>query len=525
MKDKIFEDNISDIILGGHSEKLKKILEANPNLKNKLIENLNINYFSVKCLSVLDENPKFGDKTLLELFVDKLAYISNIIESGFFDGLRYIYENISESRNFIEKNIVNISEDVYLSRIFDMNFINNMGNDTLRKLYNNADCLKNKQILQNIFKISNVGNFELIKDIINFDSNVLGLKLITDKDINSNLIEIDMGYNKSELFLNKFMGIEKKDIEYIRIFLQEINKNHLPDSFREKYEEILSLLNTILGATDEEIISMSKSFDKSKKEGYRELINQLEKDGNNVIRENFSNELQIRYNQMNSSVHASNCVSNKGNVYYDNNGQPIVKYELTGQPFTLLIHALSNNEMSPNNHLVKQILDNPENWNNISGGNKFISTSLISDKYFRTYGAPQLIYGFSSLSEDSIKYMDSIDAGTNREAGENHDFNMRESLFFRNINTVTSIDTLVEETAKKNSRWNEVLITRRNNDGSKRKPDYIVCMDNINGYAIRAAKYFCIPIYVIHTNKYNEKQMHTETSGLVYDNDQDSKKR
>ena len=73
--------------------------------------------------------------------------------------------------------------------------------------------------------------------------------------------------------------------------------------------------------------------------------------------------------------------------------------------------------------------------------------------------------------------------------------------------------------------WNEVVITRRNNDGSKRKPDYIVCMDNINGYAIRAAKYFCIPIYVIYTNKYNEKQMHTETNGLVYGNDQDSKKR
>lgn len=81
------------------------------------------------------------------------------------------------------------------------------------------------------------------------------------------LLETNINYyNKNEVFLNKYFGIERKDVHYIKLFLNAISKaNDLPEEFKEKYGSILQLINQILISNDEELINISKTMNLDKK--------------------------------------------------------------------------------------------------------------------------------------------------------------------------------------------------------------------------------------------------------------------
>ena len=98
------------------------------------------------------------------------------------------------------------------------------------------------------------------------------------------------------------------------------------------------------------------NFDK--KDEYRKLIESCEKDGNEVLKNHFVNDLKIKNQQIVSTAEHKEIITKDGNK--------INVYELSGQPFTMLVHAVVDNRMSINNSYVSQIVNNPEDWDKIN---------------------------------------------------------------------------------------------------------------------------------------------------------------
>lgn len=500
----IFTDNIANVIDGGYSERLLQFIEQNPSIN---ISKIKLNLFSDKVWSIISSNSKIGDTSIIDLFVNRLDVMVDIIEAGYFDGLKLTYENIPESHNFIIHQLgYRVKGSLSLEQ-FDTNFIEKIGTELLSKLYH-RHCFSDKDEFSKIFQIYRSGNHELIQDIVNYDAYDFSFKNISDEDVTRDLLNTNInGYNKNEVLLNKYFGIERSDNYYIKLFLLSINKANLTDEFKEKYGTIIDLLNIIYNANYEEVLAISQQLNKEKREEYIELIWKCEQDGNELIKKQFSRDLLQKNDEMLSKTNHR--------VLKTNSGYDIDVYEFTGQPFTMLVHAITNNNMSTNNKYVSQIISNPEMWNSINDGNNHISTSLISNEYMVTYGIPNnedtVMFGFNNIPPRSLKFTSVGDAGINRNAKTNINYNMRNRLFVANINTVASIDELMRKTVdtnskKQNSRmWNEVGLSRVNEDtGEKIQPNYIVCMDYISENSKKAAEFFKIPIYLIQRKYYRE---------------------
>ena len=502
----IFEENICRIINDDKSEQLIQFINMNTGLNlKKIIPEM----FEEKAWNIISKKQSIGDTTIFQLFNPNVNVLIDIINNDLFEGLVYTYENIPESHNFIKTQLCFRKEGRISFQQFSIDFIKNIGIKTLTQLYARYKFSEESEF-KKIFEIYSFKNYELIQDIVNYDTDNFNFKNISSNDMQKKLIETNINYyNKGELFLNKYLGIERNDIRYIKLFLDSINQiANLPSAFKDKYESLLKLLNQIFAASDEELISISKSMDLEKKEDYKKLIESCEKEGNDVLKRQFVEDLKIKNQQIIETTQKKEIESE--------NGKKITIYELSGQPFTMLVHAVVDNRMSVNNSYVEQIINSPENWNNINGGNNHISTSLISDKYMVTYGTPNnnntVMFGFNSFHWNSLKFTELSDVGIDRNASTNINYNMRNRSFISNVNTITTVDNLMKKTIETNlikhpngRLWNEIGLSRIDEStGMKIKPDFIVCMDKISQSSIRAAEYFNVPIYLINRKNYSQ---------------------
>lgn len=503
----IFNENICEIITKGNSNRLIEFINKNGRMN---LDEINSSMFDNKVWNIINQNPSIGNTTVLELFHKKMYTFVNLINKDLFEGIKYTYENIPESHNFIENQFVRKKKEGTISfQQFSMDFIKSIGDETLKKLYA-RHIFVHEEEFKKIFEITSYGNYELIQDIVNYDTYNFNFKNISSDDMQKQLLETNINYyNKKEVFLNKYFGIEKTDVHYIKLFLNAINKlNNLPDEFKDKYGSILQLINQILISPDEELINISKTMNLAKKDEYKKLIDACEKDGNEVLKNDFVDALKIKNQQLVSTATHKEIVTK--------DGKTINVYELSGQPFTMLVHAVTDNVMSTNNSYVSQIVNNPEEWDKINDGNNHISTSLISDKYMVTYGIPNknnsIMFGFNNLPCDCVKFTDVIDAGIDRKASTDINYNMRNRTFVASINTVTTVDDLMEKTIKTNLRkppncrlWNEIVLSRTDETTDvKIKPNFVVCMDVISESSIKVAQQFNIPIYLINRKYYQE---------------------
>jgi len=506
----IFSDNISEVIDKGYGSRLLQYKKNNPKVD---LNKINVKFFGDKMWNVISQNPYIGDKTTLELFGRKMDILSEIVEKDYFEGLKYTYENISESRRFIESDLGN--RNTIALEQFSMEFIQNIGVETLSELYRKSSFLYSQEF-EKIFQICSYGNYDLIKDLVSYDRDVW-FRNVSLEDMSKSLIEASIGnYNKSELVLNKYFGIERKDMNYLPLFLETINKTQLSFEFKEKYETILELLNKLYTASDEEIISIAQALDKDSVRNYEKLIFEMERDGNELVKQQFSKNLLEKTSQIENV--AKHSVVNS-------NGKNIDVYELNGQPFTMLVHNVISNSMSSNNDIAEKILENPRLFNEINGGNNFISTSLISDKAMITYGVSDsrgtsITFGFDNVPPENIKYTFIGDAGTNRKLDGNSNLNMRDQGISSNINTVGLVDDIITKTAEINNRtsaphgkYNEILL-KRVNENERLKPSYIVCFDRINDIELKAASELNIPIYLIDRKYYYSYVERMQKHGL-----------
>lgn len=507
INDAVFNNNnISKIISNRNSDRLIEFINNNRNINlSKIRESI----FDDKVWNIISKNPSIGNKNILELFKNNMDLLANLINQDLFEGIKYTYENIPESHNFIEIQLPNRKEGLLSFQQFSMDFIKNVGDETLNKLYKRGE-FSEKREFNKIFEIASFGNYELIQDIVNYYTYNFNFKNISSSDMKKQLLATNINcYNKREVFLNKYCGIEQKDVHFIELFVNAISKvNTFPDEFKEKYGGILQLITKVLSSNDEELIKISKTMDLAKKDEYKELIESCEKDGNEILKKQFVNDLKIKNQQIISTANHKEIVIN--------DDKTIDVYELSGQPFTMLVHAIADNKMSSHNSYVRQIICNPYDWNRINVGNNHISASLISDKFMKTYGIPNnndtIMFGFNDLPYGCVKLTDVCDVGINRKASGNINYNMRNRLFYASVNTVTTVDDLMNKTIEKNikispdgRKWNEIVLSRANEiTGIKIEPNFIVCMDEISESSKRAAYQFNIPIYLINRKYYPE---------------------
>ena len=507
LETEVFSENIAEIISNGYGERLLHFLKANPSFPSKkLIPDL----FQDKVWNIIKDNPHIGDTTTLELFQNHLSNLAYIINNNYYESIKHSYENVPESKNFIMNNIIS---DKYITMIpfkqFDKEFVETLGDDIVNELYK-KNVFYHPEDYNKLFKVYDAKNYELIKDLVDYNKNYsdIPLNALLEEEVNRELIATsNVLMDKCDFLLFKYFGTPMGDSYYIKIFLKTINNSSCPPEFKDKYGSLIDLLNQITNAENNELIEISKKLNVNKRDEYRKKIEEMEKEGNDFIRKDFSSDLLKKYDQT-----KENAVHRTINT---ENGKEIDVYELDGEPFTMLVHAITYNDWADKNkEFPKQIVEDPEKWITIDGGNNFISTSLISERNLMVYDKPDkddvLMYGFNNIPPDIIQFTDILDAGTKRDASEETNFNMRNWLNRPKVNTVTSIDNLLQETIKRNETtregnrlWNEIVISRKDKSTNEKiRPDYIVCMDNISKTSKKAAEYFGIPIYLINSFTY-----------------------
>ena len=441
-----------------------------------------------------------GNKNILELAEgnhNNLVWIEKIIENDLVEGLQYVYKNIPESKN----NIRSSHSLTTTTKQFSMEFIKNVGNEYLEKMYKSGMFVDDNfsiSKMEGIFKIAEENNYELIYDIV--DSHVLNTDdyvfpdKINDTDLKKSYIELLDDEKIKNFLLRKYMIPTLKSFEdktYQNLLNSILSINDLPKNFTDKYSSILNLYQKIMNSSNEELIEIfkEKKLGKDRNEYNKQLESNFSlfmKDANEILKKEVVNDLKTRSNQIIQNSKKTNIISKTG--------KNIDVYELTGEPFTMLVHAMSKGD-----HIGKQIINNPEKWITYNQNeNQNLSTSLISDKHLETIhsGLTSVIYGLDNLENDAVVIMRDCDVGAS--CGGKLD-----TKYDNVLNPILLLDDLNNRMIGKTKiDHNEVLISRVDKNGNKIKPNYIVCKDIISNGSPEAAEYFNVPIYLIHTDCY-----------------------
>lgn len=509
----VYNEKIHTVIENNHSDRMLEFFDKYEG-NYVMHSQLNPQMFADDIWDVVKTNDKIGDTTLLELMKrpSQLEKITEIIASGNYEGFKYIYENIPDSHHFIDQHFDYEHVD---TRMFANDFIERLGTETVQKIFQTSNFSKVEEY-EKIFQIMDVGNECLIKDHVHFTNRSMDTRFAGFKvdEIDKDIMETQSYKGiKKDLFLNKYFGLQHDELKYIKLFLESINQIDLPKEFQEKYGEIHHVLNQIISTENEDsLLQLRQYFDSTKREDYQKIIKEFEIEGNKHLKKGFVSEIKEKDDEVKRNV-AMIPTTLRNSKQEETN---VDVYEFTGEPFTMLVHAISDNKRSENNSKVQSLIDNPANWNNIDEGNNHISKSLISNKFLYTYGNQKVakekmvIYGFSELPSESMKFTKTDDAGINRGASVDFEANMRQMLSIPDTNTITTASNLLRETIEKNKgkpphniSWNEILSLRVDENGKHLMPNYIVCMDEIYSTSVDAAKHFGIPIYLIDTKKYD----------------------
>lgn len=474
---------------------------------DKLFSILKFNVFDesmTKILNKIDSDKllqiDIGNKNILELVEgnhNNLVWIEKIIENDLVEGLQYVYKNIPESKN----NIRSSHSLTTTTKQFSMEFIKNVGNEYLEKMYKSGMFVDDNfsiSKMEGIFKIAEENNYELIYDIV--DSHVLNTDdyvfpdKINDTDLKKSYIELLDDEKIKNFLLRKYMIPTLKSFEdktYQNLLNSILSINDLPKNFTDKYSSILNLYQKIMNSSNEELIEIfkEKKLGKDRNEYNKQLESNFSlfmKDANEILKKEVVNDLKTRSNQIIQNSKKTNIISKTG--------KNIDVYELTGEPFTMLVHAMSKGD-----HIGKQIINNPEKWITYNQNeNQNLSTSLISDKHLETIhsGLTSVIYGFDNLENEALVIMRDCDVGAS--CGGKLD-----TKYDNVLNPILLLDDLNNRMIGKTKiDHNEVLISRVDKNGNKIKPNYIVCKDIISDGSPEAAEYFNVPIYLIHTDCY-----------------------
>jgi len=381
-------------------------------------------------------------------------------------------------------------------------------------LYNNYNKFKDMCINCNLDNLNekNKGNLcEYFKIIFNSS---LDIKINNDND----LIEYD--FIKQKAIYNYFLSDPNN---YIAFFYMLCNYDDCIDMikiFSECYD--LAKINSM--GSDNLVTNFGFN---NKETELNNLLAQLQNNSGNLTELykyyrnsgksfkdidlfNFRNKLRNVYaHEISSSL--TKITKDEKVVLINENDYGIPIYQKEEGDFKFIVHSIINDFGM--NESIRNINDknnmhhytNPELWDSMSRekGTNALSTSIISSE-----GTPFLqselmsnivIYGFDELDSNSVRNISYTDGATSHSInGFDAYGGGRETMMFS--------DDLIENalSSSHNYTYNEVAFNRYNSDGTRKKPNFILCFDNVNEASIKHAQYHQVPILIIQTKKYIE---------------------
>lgn len=330
----------------GYFEEVKREKNNYSIIKDKNFDKL----FSILKFDVFDESMSkilnkidsdkllqidIGNKNILEYVsnLDRLRWIETIISNDLIDGLKYTYDNVPEFK----------SEMNYTSRIlpeackqFSKDFIASVGKECLNKMYE-KDIFRDKSKSEKVFGIFSKENYELLYDLFD-DRCIIDFSEITENNYNKNFLEINKDANVKDYYMKKYMFPTSYSKEHM-IFIEKLMKlKSIPDDFQNKYGNIIEQYKEIINLSNDELIELSKQQNIGKdREEYinniKEKFSNMIEEGNSLLKKQIVNDLKERSNQIVNNSKKTSVISSSG--------KNLDVYELTGEPFTMMIHAIS----------------------------------------------------------------------------------------------------------------------------------------------------------------------------------------
>lgn len=199
---------------------------------------------------------------------------------------------------------------------------------------------------------------------------------------------------------------------------------------------------------------------------------------------------------------------------YDEEKEIMVKH-LEGEEFVFDVHVITSSQIGADLSTHHTLFENPKAWFTIENNNRYISTSVITNDHLGKSIATMengkksweqmvlqknVILGFNNLKPSHILYACEHDGAVNNNAAN---FKARALISFNDLFS--------------GNEWmhNEVVIPRYDKETNKRlAPNYILCFDDIDELSLKFAKDLELPVYVIHTEKYNKKESNLVTNTI-----------
>ena len=166
--------------------------------------------------------------------------------------------------------------------------------------------------------------------------------------------------------------------------------------------------------------------------------------------------------------------------------------DITNEDFFLNVHNIN---IGLSNYISSiEITKNPYLFTDKNyGASQTISGTTLSPDFISYVIAEhkkEVLYGFNHIQKDDIIVIGNDDLNTKSNNLNRKDIEWNKTILY-------SPNTLFDHIKWK---YAESVIWR-SSQGEKRKPDYILCMDDINKNSIKHAHYFDIPIYFIDSIK------------------------
>lgn len=523
----LLDDNIIDLVLNDSRslDKMNAILTCGNPYMNEFIKNNKIIDFIIFNFDSLSYYLKGLNTSLADCIYNKLLdekkynylkYISSFnpnvqIELFNLDNIIKLFKIKDLNYNFIIDLDSNLINKFFRYEKFKMIFLeSNIGfiNKLLSKnniilpieLVNNQILITKYSTIENPIKYLNSINI-IEKNNINLAENIkkerkrfLDSKINNIEDFNftkyrseqnfmylyekeNNQEEFMINFNKKVMFeiliTHYFKEIPGNLLINLRTILEYNSKleNSLIPSSR------LKIYNTINNVANLDIYDLKKL--------YYELDNDV--DYSKIFYEDFKKSINHSINSYNNEFLKLNKENNLYNKELSNQyGVDI--YKLDGEPFLACCHTTS---LSDDNQII---------WKN---NQETISLSIIGNKNITSYnmGFGYLTVGFNNLNADKIMHISNVDSYTSKQYSTNK------------IQRIYNSNDLQKETVG----YNEILYSEKS---ETLKPDFIIAYDTIKPIDIRASKEFNIPIVIINSKKYIQKnglESITDNSYLDYE--------
>ena len=487
---KIFDENITNIMLFGKSTELLENYDILFSIKDDSKINMEL-------VNFIDSNPQIKDyiknnKVEMDIFAD-------VIQNNCVDGFLYAMQHIPRVNDIIENwNTFSEERKNNFLKICNIEYFNNLGIETVDKIIYEIDTSTSADI---IFKIYDVGNYELIKDIIKYAHSEFDV--VKDK-IDQNIYELASCFspklNINDLYLQKNLNIDKaSDLKEV---LNRINKIQVSNNFLDKYKVIIDYLNYVVNGSYDDLKQVNLKFDKAQVEYVKNNLNSFVEDAYVEERQVFTDDLKIRFEKFNKNLLNKDLADDNGNPILSKSGKNIKVYEMNEPPFTMLIHCVNEKEKDNGNwEIARKLLDDPSTWNTQQFGNYHISCSLITNTNMSIFdfSGRKVIYGFKNISSNLIRDTYMGDHATQMIFSK-YSYEKPKTNIYQIDELCKTWNTLTK------TKYNEITVDRVDPvTNEKVQPDYIICFDKIDSLSIKHAQYFEIPIYVINTRVYEEQ--------------------